>query len=150
MLIFAFLLLLIQCQHISTFTLSRSLSSHTYGDSDTSLFAYAGRGGGGGGAGRGGGYSRGGGGGGSRWRSPSRPDSIPIRFAKTIKIDPNFQTPLADIGVSEKTKKVLSDKGFENMTPIQSQSFDLVYSGVDVVGTHHLIYIIHDKLPEIS
>lgn len=38
--------------------------------------------------------------------------------------------------MSDKTKKVLEEKGFETMTPIQSQSYDLVYSGVDVVGTN--------------
>lgn len=130
---------MLQCQYIQTFTLSR-ISTHNFIESDTSLNAYAGRsGGGGGGRGGGGSYGGRGGGGGGRggggWRGGSRQsDSIPIRFAKTIKIDPSFQTPLAEIGVSDKTRQVLTDKGFELMTPIQSQSYDLVYSGVDVVG----------------
>ena len=76
-----------------------------------------------------GGRGRGGGG-----RSYSRPDTIPIRFAKTIKIDPDDKTRVEDMPLSIKTKKVLVEKGFEFMTPIQSQSYDLVYSVVDVVG----------------
>jgi hypothetical protein len=73
--------------------------------------------------------------GGSRGGGQQRADySIPIRFTKTVKIDPELKTPLQEMPLSEKTKKVLSDKGFETMTPIQSQSYNLVYSGADVVG----------------
>jgi len=149
MLALTFLFFLLQCQYIQTFTLSHSSNSIIRAttqqviteNSNSKLYAYAGRSGGGsygggGGRGGGGGYGgRGGGGGGGRWRGgSSRPDTIPIRFAKTIKIDPTFQTPLSEVPLSDKTRKVLTDKGFENMTPIQSQSYDLVYSGVDVVG----------------
>ena len=93
---------------------------------------------GGGGGGGGGGNYRGGGGGGNYrggGRSFNRPtDFSSLRFTKTVKIDPEFKTPLIDMPLSERTKKVLSEKGFELMTPIQSQSYDLVYSGEDVVA----------------
>ena len=103
------------------------------------MSSYGGGGGGGyrGGGGGGGGGYRGGGGGGYRGggRSFNRPtDFSSLRFTKTIKIDPEFQTPLADMPLSDRTKKILSEKGFELMTPIQSQSYDLVYSGDDVVA----------------
>ena len=158
MLALTFLFFLLQCQRIQMFTLSHSSNSilttiYSTSESNSKLYAYAGRSGGssygGGGRGGGGGYGgRGGGGrgGGGGWRGGGSrgggfrpPPDIPIRFTKTIKIDPEFKTPLSDMPMSDKTKKVLADKGFESMTPIQSQSYDLVYSGVDVVGkTHHL------------
>lgn len=97
---------------------------------DTTIFSYGASRNRGGGGGGGGGWR---GGGGRSFQRPS--DNIPIRFSKTIKIDPEFKTPIADMNISEKTKKILTDKGFELMTPIQSQSYDLVYSGVDIVGT---------------
>jgi hypothetical protein len=68
-------------------------------------------------------------------RNYQRPDySIPIRFEKTVKIDPDIQIPVGEMNISEKTKQILFEKGFENMTPIQSQSYDLIFEGNDVVG----------------
>jgi superfamily II DNA/RNA helicase len=58
-----------------------------------------------------------------------------LNFAKTIAIDPEVQTEVSNMKFSLESKKVLTnDKGFKVMTPVQSQSFDLILSGVDVVA----------------
>lgn len=41
---------------------------------------------------------------------------------------------ITEVDMSSKTLDVLRSKGFEYMTPVQSQSYDLVYSGEDVVA----------------
>lgn len=120
--------LTICCGNLNSFLVTKFYT----GTNDFALNAYSNSGGKFGGGNRGGGW-RGGVAGGRGGGSRSPPD-IPIRFTKTIKIDPDLKTPLADMPMSDKTKKVLELKGFETMTPIQSQSYDLVYSGVDVVG----------------
>jgi len=93
------------------------------------------RGGGGGGSG-GGGRSRygGGGGGGSSYYNKPQDPTAQLRFKKTVKIDPEYQTPVSDMNFSEKTQAVLMKKGFTKMTPVQSQSYDYVYGGDDVVA----------------
>jgi ATP-dependent RNA helicase DDX21 len=86
--------------------------------------------------GRGGG-GRGGGGGGRYGRGPPRPRQNPyekLRFKETIKIDPEIKTPVADINLSATTRRVLEEKGFTHLTPVQSQSFDKVFEGGDVVA----------------
>ncbi|CAK9252802.1 unnamed protein product [Sphagnum jensenii] len=94
--------------------------------------------------------------GGSSGGRYSRPDSLPIRFTKTIKIDPENKTPLEDMPFSSKTKAILVEKGFVTMTPIQSQSYDLVFSGADVVekaiknGVHILVATPGRALDHIS
>lgn len=75
-----------------------------------------------------------GGGGGGRYGRPQMDPAAKLRFKKTIKIDPEYKTKIEDMKLSEKTLKVLKDKGFQEMTPVQSQSFDYVYSGDDVVA----------------
>lgn len=98
---------------------------------------YRGGGGGGGGGrpsgGRSGSRDRGGrfGGGGGRGRMDT---SAKLRFSQTIKIDPNSKAAIDSIDFSEKTMNVLKEKGFEYLTPVQSQSYSYVYSGVDVVA----------------
>lgn len=79
--------------------------------------------------------SRGGGGGGGR--GGYRPTSDPfaaLSFKKTIKIDPDFRTPVQDMNLSEITKEALAKKGFTELTPVQSQSYDQVFNGDDVVA----------------
>jgi hypothetical protein len=80
---------------------------------DTSLFSSYGGGGGGGYRGGGG---RGGGGGGYKGRSgggsrfPSQDTMAKLRFKETIKIDPDFKTPVVEMGFSEPTLKCLKAK----------------------------------------
>jgi superfamily II DNA/RNA helicase len=52
-----------------------------------------------------------------------------LNFKETVKIDPEFRTPLSEMNFSEKTKEVLRSKGFEAMTPVQSQAYSYVASG---------------------
>ena len=65
-----------------------------------------------------GGYNRGyrGGRGGSRSRPPQ---NQPLRFTKTIKIDPELRTSVDEMDFSDNTLRVLKDKGFETLTPVQ-------------------------------
>ena len=74
------------------------------------------------------------GGGGSRYGRPQMDPTAQLRFQKTIKIDTELQKSLEEMNFSEKTNSVLKEKGFLTMTPVQSQSYDFVYSGVDVVA----------------
>lgn len=60
--------------------------------------------------------------------------SIKLSFKKTVKIDPTVRTPLSDMKFSAKTLDVLQKKGFRDMTPVQSQCYDQVFSGDDVVA----------------
>jgi superfamily II DNA/RNA helicase len=57
-----------------------------------------------------------------------------LEFSKTVKIDPEIKTSINDMNLSGRTRKVLTEKGFTVMTPIQSQSYDIVHSGIDVVA----------------
>jgi len=86
--------------------------------------------GGGGGGGRGGG--RGGGGRGG-WGQKMDP-TLKLRFSKTIKIDPTLKTPLEEMNFHEKTKKILAERGFTEMTPVQSQSYQHIIDGGDIVA----------------
>lgn len=86
-------------------------------------------GGGGGGRGRG----RGGGRGGGRFVRASEPFDE-LSFKETIKIDPENQSPLAEMNFNLKTLKALEKKGFEKLTPVQSQSYARIYEGEDVVA----------------
>lgn len=95
---------------------------------------------------QGGGYQSGGGGGGYRGgggrgrfgdRSRQQQQQDPfakLRFKTNVKIDPDAKTPLAEMKFSERTRKTLEGKGFFEMTPVQSQSYDYVYAGGDVVA----------------
>jgi ATP-dependent RNA helicase DDX21 len=84
---------------------------------------------------RGGGYGgRGGGGYGGRGGRPRMDQTATLRFANTIKIDPNLQKKVDEMGFSEKTLRVLKEKGFESLTPVQTQSYSIVYEGQDVVA----------------
>ena len=55
-------------------------------------------------------------------------------FEKHVDISADVRTPLEEMPFSEATRLVLRQKGFSSMTPIQSQSYDLIYSGVDIVA----------------
>jgi ATP-dependent RNA helicase DDX21 len=57
-----------------------------------------------------------------------------LRFKKTVKINPECQKPFTDLPLSDKTLSMLSTKGFELMTPVQSQSYTYVFDGEDVVA----------------
>jgi ATP-dependent RNA helicase DDX21 len=57
-----------------------------------------------------------------------------LRFKKTINIDPSNQIPIAEAGLSALTLAALEEKRFEKLTPIQSQSFKMVFDGEDVVA----------------
>ena len=99
------------------------------------------RGGGGGGGGYRGGGGRGGGGyrgGGRRFggggRSRTQNPNQALRFTKTIKIDPEIRTAVDEMDFSAPTLSVLKKKGFETLTPVQSQSYESVKSGIDVVA----------------
>jgi len=96
------------------------------------------RGGGGdfkrsGGGGRGGGGSRFGGGG-RGGRAPYVDPFAKLNFRQTIKIDPESTTTIQAMNMSPLTQKVLIDKGFTVMTPVQSQSYKEVFDGNDVVA----------------
>jgi ATP-dependent RNA helicase DDX21 len=80
-------------------------------------------------------YSGGGGGGGGGGHRFGRQDTGgELRFKKTIKIDPELKTPIGEMNLLPKTLNVLQQKGFEFMTPVQSQSFEYVFGGEDVVA----------------
>lgn len=57
-----------------------------------------------------------------------------LKFSETIKIDPARKDPIDSIAFSAPTMRVLASKGFEFLTPVQSQSYPYVYSGVDLVA----------------
>ena len=57
-----------------------------------------------------------------------------LNFKTTVKIDPNQRTPVEDMPLSTTTTNILLEKGFETMTPVQSQSYEYVASGVDCVA----------------
>lgn len=78
----------------------------------------------------GGGRGRGGSRGGSRAPDPF----ANLNFQKTIKIDPEFKTPITEANLSSETLKVLQAKGFTEMTPVQSQAFTEIFGGKDVVA----------------
>eukprot|EP00607_Mallomonas_marina_P009576 CAMPEP_0182418870 /NCGR_PEP_ID=MMETSP1167-20130531/3245_1 /TAXON_ID=2988 /ORGANISM="Mallomonas Sp, Strain CCMP3275" /LENGTH=778 /DNA_ID=CAMNT_0024593327 /DNA_START=198 /DNA_END=2530 /DNA_ORIENTATION=- len=94
------------------------------------------RGGGGGGRFSGGrDFRQGGRGGrGGRFSRPKQDPYAKLRFSQTVKIDPEYRTKIEDMPLSPSTLKVLKEKGFEKMTPVQSQSFSHVSSGEDVVA----------------
>ena len=102
----------------------RSWSSPS--SSGGSSWGSGGRGGGRGGGGRGG---RGG-----RFGRPRMDDRAQLKFSKTVKIDPENKTPVADMNFSPATRRVLEEKGFTDLTPVQSQSFDYIFDGVDIVA----------------
>jgi len=78
---------------------------------------------------------RGGGGGHrGRGRGLQQDPLAKLSFTKTIKIDPEEKTPVSEMPLSDCTKDILQKKGFEFMTPVQSQSYEFVKSGSDCVA----------------
>ena len=69
-----------------------------------------------------------------RFNSFRNPDMGRLSFKKTIQIDPECQTPIDEMELSAPTVQALKEKGFDKMTPIQSQCFELVRKGEDVVA----------------
>jgi ATP-dependent RNA helicase DDX21 len=57
-----------------------------------------------------------------------------LAFKETIKINPDNQLALADMDFSPNTLKALEKKGFDKLTPVQSQSYARIYGGDDVVA----------------
>jgi ATP-dependent RNA helicase DDX21 len=57
-----------------------------------------------------------------------------LKFSTTVKIDPEFRSSIDEMDFSPATLKVLKEKGFTELTPVQSQSFEYVRSGGDVVA----------------
>jgi ATP-dependent RNA helicase DDX21 len=57
-----------------------------------------------------------------------------LSFAKTVKINPDFRSPIKDMKFDSKIEQALLEKGFTNLTPVQSQSYPEVLSGKDVVA----------------
>ena len=100
-----------------------SSSSSSSRSSGGSSWGSGGRGGRGGGRGGRGGRGR-----------PRMDDRAQLKFSKTIKIDPEIKTPVADMKFSAATLRVLEGKGFTDLTPVQSQTFSYVYDGVDIVA----------------
>ena len=60
--------------------------------------------------------------------------SLRNRFSKMIKVDPLNTIPVDSMPFSTAIKDTLKGKGFINMTAIQSQSYDIVFAGHDVVA----------------
>ena len=79
----------------------------------------------------------GGGGGGYRGnrdrRGPQHDPMAAFTFKHTIKIDPELQTPMEDMGFSTTTMSAMQRKSYTLMTPVQSQSYQVVKEGGDVV-----------------
>jgi superfamily II DNA/RNA helicase len=87
-----------------------------------------------------------GGGGGQRGRSGGRGQPLmrysskqspldSMYFKNVIQIDPTYQRVIDEMeGMSKLTKQALTRKGFAALTPIQSQAYDLVLAGDDIVG----------------
>lgn len=62
-------------------------------------------------------------------------NSVPdLNFKKTVRIDPEIKLPLSEVPFSEKTRTLLAGKGFSVLTPIQSQAYQYVFDGEDVVA----------------
>jgi DEAD/DEAH box helicase len=134
-----FLLLLAVVALSSVISLRHALPtsvSNVAKSSNTKRFSSEGRSWGGGRSSGGsswGGGGRGGGRGGRGGR-PRMDDRIQLKFSKTIKIDPDNKTPVAEMKFSPATRRVLEEKGFTELTPVQSQTFDYVFDGVDIVA----------------
>jgi superfamily II DNA/RNA helicase len=70
---------------------------------------------------------------GSRNRTPVDPFAK-LNFKKTLKIDTSIQSPVEDMQFSPLTLAALTEKGFKELTPVQSQSYEYVFRGDDVVA----------------
>lgn len=57
-----------------------------------------------------------------------------LSFKKTIKIDPNVKTNLSELSFSSKTLTALTNKGFTELTPIQSQAYQHILNRDDIVA----------------
>jgi superfamily II DNA/RNA helicase len=67
--------------------------------------------------------------------APSRKFGLEdINFKEMIKIDPAITTPLTEMGFSAHLQSSVQKRGFKLMTPIQSQSFQRILEGNDVIG----------------
>ena len=60
--------------------------------------------------------------------------TLKLRFKRTIKIDTDIKAPISDFNFSTPTLNALQKKGFDFLTPVQSQSYAPVYAGDDVVA----------------
>jgi ATP-dependent helicase YprA (DUF1998 family) len=55
-------------------------------------------------------------------------------FGKVIKLDPELRKLVGDMPFSDGVKALLTEKGFESMTPIQSQCYESIFAGEDVIA----------------
>lgn len=63
-----------------------------------------------------------------------QPDVDDLSFSKVVKIDPDFKLAVAEMNFTPATKKALEGKGIQHLTPVQSQSFEPVLAGEDIVA----------------
>lgn len=66
-------------------------------------------------------------------RPPKRDSTEELNFAQTISINSDNMLPIGDLRASVESINVLRNKGFTALTPVQTQSYDIVYDGKDVV-----------------
>ncbi len=70
---------------------------------------------------------------GGGWQNRMDP-AAKLKFSETIKIDPEVKAPITDMKFSPQTLKILEEKKFTQMTPVQTASYDPVFNGKDVVA----------------
>jgi hypothetical protein len=70
---------------------------------------------------------------GSGWQNRMDP-AAKLKFSETIKIDPEVKALITDMNFSPQTLKILEEKKFTQMTPVQTASYDPVFNGKDVVA----------------
>lgn len=57
-----------------------------------------------------------------------------MSFNKTIEISLDVCVSISESQLLNNTKNVLVKQGFHTLTPIQTQSYEYIYSGVDVIA----------------
>jgi hypothetical protein len=55
-------------------------------------------------------------------------------LGKILTLDPDLRVPVNDMPFSARVKQALIAKGFESMTPIQSQCYESIFQGEDVIA----------------
>lgn len=70
----------------------------------------------------------------SAGRAPKRDSLEALSFSRTATIDPSLTTSLADSALSPATVAALAAKGFTHLTPVQSQAYEAILAGGDVVA----------------
>lgn len=65
--------------------------------------------------------------------NPKRDSLEELTYSNKIQINPDMQTSIDDMKISDKTKSALRNKGFLKLTPVQSQSYSQIFSGADCI-----------------